>query len=102
MSMRRQLGQHCRQRMGRGQLAGVERLLKEKGNVNAAEAKVDGRTALQAAAEGGHLAVVERLLQEKANVNAAPGKDEMTAIQMAAEAGHRVVVDRLRAADVKW
>jgi len=61
-----------------------------------------GKTALQAAAEGGHLAVVERLLQEKANVNAAPGKDEMTAIQMAAEAGHRVVVDRLRAADVKW
>ena len=33
-----------------------------------------GRTALQAAAEGGHLAVVERLLQEKADVNAAPAR----------------------------
>ena len=30
-----------------------------------------GRTALQAAAEGGHLDVVERLLQKKADVNAA-------------------------------
>ena len=36
--------------------------------------RYDGRTALQAAAEGGHLAVVERLLQEKADVNAAPAR----------------------------
>ena len=48
----------------------VEWLLREKADVNAAARGDWGRTALQAAAEGGHLAVVERLLQEKADVNA--------------------------------
>ena len=61
-----------------------------------------GRTALQAAAEGGHLAVVERLLQWNADVNAAAaGYDGRTALQAAAEGGHLVVVERLRAAGNK-
>ena len=50
-----------------------------------------GRTALQAAAEGGYLDVVERLLREKANVNAARS-DGRTALQAAAEGGHLDVV----------
>ena len=39
----------------------VERLLAAKADVNAAAARYGGRTALQAAAEGGHLVVVELL-----------------------------------------
>ncbi|KAH8707470.1 hypothetical protein GQ44DRAFT_830992 [Phaeosphaeriaceae sp. PMI808] len=46
----------------RGHYEVVERLLQEKADVNAAAAGGEsGRTALQAAAEGGHLAVVECL-----------------------------------------
>lgn len=45
-------------------------LLAAKANVNAEAAEFDGRTALQAAADGGHLEVVERLLTANANVNA--------------------------------
>ena len=42
----------------------IERLLQRKADVNAAAAtKSNGRTALQAEAEGGHLAVIKRLLQ---------------------------------------
>ncbi|KAF2192450.1 hypothetical protein K469DRAFT_745887 [Zopfia rhizophila CBS 207.26] len=59
-------------------------------------AKHSGRTALQAAAEGGHLAIVERLLQEKADVNAAAAKHSgRTALQAAAEGGHLAIVERL-------
>ena len=60
----------------------------------AASAYGDGRTALQAAAEGGHRAVVERLLQQKADVNA-HGYNGRTALQAAAEGGHLAVVERL-------
>jgi hypothetical protein len=77
----------------------VERLLQEKADVNAAAAGNDGRTALQAAAEGGHLAVVERLLQEKAHVNAAAAEyNGKTALQVAAEESHVAVAERLRRA----
>jgi hypothetical protein len=73
----------------------VERLLQEKVDVNAA-ARGNGRTALQAAAEGGRLAVVEQLLQEKADVNAAAAEwSGRTALQAAAEGGHLAVVERL-------
>lgn len=44
-----------------GHTAVIERLLQQKADVNAAAAGKYGRTALQAAAEGGHLAVVDRL-----------------------------------------
>jgi ankyrin repeat protein len=37
----------------------IERLLKEKADINASAATSYGRTALQAAAGGGHLAVIE-------------------------------------------
>ena len=74
----------------------VKRLLQEKADVNTAAAPDGGRTALQAAAEGGHLIVVERLLQEKADVNAVAASDGgRTALQAAAGGGHLVVVERL-------
>jgi ankyrin repeat protein len=58
--------------------------------------KRSGRTALQAAAEGGHLAVVERLIQQKADVNAAASEySDKTALQAAARGGHLAVVERL-------
>jgi ankyrin repeat protein len=68
---------------GRGSTDGVENLL-------AAGARTDdrwhGRTALQAAAEGGHIDVVNRLLTAKAEVNAAAAGDGgRTALQAAAE-----------------
>ena len=77
----------------------VERLLQEGADVNSPASDMDGRTALQAAAEGGHLAVVERLLQEGADVNA-PASDTggRTALQAAAERGHLATVKRLKAA----
>jgi ankyrin repeat protein len=55
-----------------------------------------GRTALQAAAEGGHLAIVERLLQEKADVNATGYYG--IALQAAAGRGYAAIVERLRQA----
>ena len=80
----------------------VERLLQEKADVNTAAGYDRGRTALQAAAEGGHLNVVERLLQEKADFNTAAGYDRgRTALQVAAEGGHLNVAERLRAAGAK-
>lgn len=76
----------------------VERLLREKVEVNAGAGRY-GRTAIQAAAGGGHSAVVERLLQEKADVNATVDApfNERTALQAAAECGHQAVVEILRA-----
>jgi ankyrin repeat protein len=68
----------------------VERLLQEKADVNTAVAEHGGKTALQAAAEGGHLAV------EKADVNAELAEyDGRTALQAAAEGGHKIIVDLL-------
>jgi ankyrin repeat protein len=58
-------------------------------------AKYKGRTALQAAAEGGHLEVVQRLLEAKADVNAAGSDGGRTALQAAAGGGHLEVVQRL-------
>ncbi|KAI9658885.1 MAG: hypothetical protein M1821_001845, partial [Bathelium mastoideum] len=97
-----------------GHLAVVERLLEEKVDVNTTVAnghsgrksavntapktrERDGRTALQAAAEGGHLAIVERLLQENADVNAAAAEygSGRTALQAAAGGGHLAIVERL-------
>ena len=70
----------------------VERLLQEKADVNAPAAS-RGRTALQAAAEGGHLAIVERLVQEKADVSApAAASEGRTALEAAAEGGHLAVI----------
>lgn len=55
-----------------------------------------GRTALQAAAEGGHVAVVKTLLKSGANVNARPGVcGGRTALQAAAGGGHQVVLEML-------
>jgi hypothetical protein len=53
-----------RQCRSRNSAAGIERLLTSGANVNAEPAGNNGRTALQAASEGGHLAVVERLRRE--------------------------------------
>jgi len=50
----------------------VNRLLEKGADVNAAPASSFGRTALQAASEGGHLAVVDRLLEQGTDFNAAP------------------------------
>ena len=82
-----------------GHIGIVERLLQEIADVNTAAPapERDGRTALQAAAEGGHLAIVERLLQEKADVNAAGAEHHgKTALQAAAGGGYLAVVERLR------
>jgi ankyrin repeat protein len=89
---------------GLGYIDIVERLLQENVDANAgAAASSNGRTALQAAAEGGHLAVVDRLLQENADVNAAVATayGGRTALQAAAEGGHLAVVRRLRAAVIR-
>src|SRR5262245_3984222 len=56
-----------------------------------------GRTALQAAAEGGHLKAVERLLTAKVDVNAAATYCGRTALHAAAGGGHLKVVERLLA-----
>ncbi|KAH8894184.1 hypothetical protein GQ53DRAFT_858827, partial [Thozetella sp. PMI_491] len=65
-----------------GQSFIIERLLQEKTEVNTEPSSINGRTALQAAAEGGYLAIVETLLYEKAEVNATPSHDNgRTALQ---------------------
>ncbi|EXL40290.1 hypothetical protein FOCG_17178, partial [Fusarium oxysporum f. sp. radicis-lycopersici 26381] len=61
-----------------------------------------GRTALQAASEGGHIQVVERLLEAGANVNAAAAaRYGRTALQAASAGGHIQVVKRLLNAGAK-
>jgi ankyrin repeat protein len=68
-------------------------------DINADPCYTYGRTALQAAAEGGHLAVVERLIQEKADINAKPATiSGRTALQAAIYNGHNGVVQILSAA----
>ncbi|KAJ5738028.1 hypothetical protein N7493_001183 [Penicillium malachiteum] len=63
------------------------------------DAKFNGQTALQAAAEGGHLKVLQALLAAKADVNIAPTSNNgRTALQAAAEGGHLEVVQALLAA----
>lgn len=75
----------------------VTRLLQANAEIDAVAGKNKGRTALQAAAEGGHLAVVERLLQAKAEVNAAAAsRYGRTALQAAADNDHLNIVKRLR------
>ncbi|KAJ5902812.1 hypothetical protein N7495_003340 [Penicillium taxi] len=60
---------------------------------------LNGRTALQTAAEGGHLEVVQALLAAKADVNASPARsDGRTALRAAAGGGHLEVVQVLLAA----
>ena len=66
--------------------------------VNAAPAPGNGRTALQAASEGGHIAVVERLLEKGADVNAAPGYYGIIALQIASRGGQCEIAERLRKA----
>jgi ankyrin repeat protein len=74
-------------------------VLTAEANVTAAAAADGGRTALQAAAEGGHLEIVERLLAAQADVNAAAGGyGGRTALQAAAQGGHLEIVERLLAA----
>ncbi|KAJ0135112.1 Glutathione S-transferase psoE [Fusarium oxysporum f. sp. albedinis] len=81
---------------GRTALQVVDRLLNAGADVNAAAAAEEGRTALQAASEGGHIQVVERLLEAGANVNAAAAAEEgRTALQAASAGGHIQVVERL-------
>lgn len=59
-------------------------------------ATVNGRTALQTAAEQGYTSIVELLLVNNADVNAPPaGKDGLTALQGAASNGHQIIVDLL-------
>ncbi len=86
---------------GKGDDAVVRKLLTANADVNAAAANHGGRTALQAAAEGGHLKVIERLLTANANVNAAAagGGHGRTALQAAAEGEHLEVAERLLAAN---
>ncbi|KAH7146763.1 ankyrin repeat-containing domain protein, partial [Dactylonectria estremocensis] len=65
-------------------------------DVNVAAAGYDGRTALQAAAQGGHLEVVEKLLAVGADVNGAAARDVgQTALQAADGRGHLEVVENL-------
>ena len=53
-----------------------------------------GRTALQAAAEGGHKEVVQMLLAAHAEANALASKDSgRTALQAAAGGGHKEIVE---------
>jgi ankyrin repeat protein len=74
----------------------VERLLRERADINAVAAK-NGRTVLQAAAEGGHLAVVDRLLREKVDIDATGVRAHRnTALEIAAKRGHLAVVVRLQ------
>jgi ankyrin repeat protein len=69
----------------------VNILLSADADVNAGPS-YSGRTALQAAAEGGHVDVVLMLLQAKADVNAAPAPERgRTALQAAAEGGYTIV-----------
>jgi ankyrin repeat protein len=63
----------------------LEKLLAIGADINAAAHS--GRTALQAAAEGGHQAIVEKLLAVGADVNAASKHRGRTALQAAAGRG---------------
>jgi ankyrin repeat protein len=76
-------------------------MLAAKANVNAAATGYGGRTALQAAAEGGRLEVVEKLLAANADINAAgaAGYSGRTAMQAAAGGSHFDVVERLLTAN---
>lgn len=81
-----------------GYIVGAIMVFETKG-VNISIRDEDGRTALQAAAEGSYLAIVERLLQENADINASAGeRGGRTALQAAAEGGHLAIIERLRLA----
>ena len=67
-------------------------------NVNAAAADYRGRTALQAAAEGGHLEVVERLLVANANVNVATANSYLGRTALQAVAEHEIIMKVLQEA----
>ncbi|KAI0198650.1 hypothetical protein F4808DRAFT_472619 [Astrocystis sublimbata] len=85
-----------------GHLAIVERLLAAGANVNAAAARYDGRTALQAAAENGYLDIVEILLVAEADVNAAAAEvNGCTALRAALWGDNLEIVERLRQAGAK-
>ena len=62
------------------------------------DARLNGFTALQAAAMHGREAVVQRLIAAGANVNAVNAGDGLTALLLAASFGHGAIVDRLLAA----
>ena len=72
-------------------------LLAAHAQVNALASRDSGRTALQAAAEGGHKEIVEVLLAANADVNARTSESR-TPLQAAAEGGHREIVEVLFAA----
>ncbi|CAI7658444.1 unnamed protein product [Penicillium crustosum] len=69
-------------------------LLQAGADINA---HVNGRTALQVAAERDHLDMVQTLLAEKADVNT-PSQGSLTALQVAAKRGHLDMVQTLLAA----
>ncbi|KAJ5701286.1 proteasome regulatory particle subunit [Penicillium malachiteum] len=74
----------------------VSLVLDKGADVNAVPAKGSGRTAIQAAAEGGHKEVVQLLLDEGADINAGLAfYSGRTAIQAAAGGGHKEVVQLL-------
>lgn len=77
---------------GKGDMAGVERLLAAGANVNAANN--NGWTALMAAARSGKAEVVGILINAGANVNATQA-DGATALMSATRHGHVEVVRRL-------
>jgi len=69
-------------------------LLAARANVNVT--RIDGDTALIAAAQQGSLEVVDALLAAKASVTAKNSYDE-TALMVAARLGHSRMVERLKA-----
>ena len=84
----------------KGDVEFVKQLISLKADVNgrAISGDLQGRTALQAAAELGHMEVVEKLLAEGAEINAPAGQHSgRTALQAAAGSGHMEVVEKLLA-----
>ncbi|CAI7632666.1 unnamed protein product [Penicillium discolor] len=78
-----------------GCVRSLEMLLQAGADISA---PVNGRAALQVAAEGGHRDMVQTLLAAKADVNTPPCESGLTALQAAAERGHLDVVQTLLAA----
>ncbi|KAE8443483.1 hypothetical protein EG329_001794 [Mollisiaceae sp. DMI_Dod_QoI] len=67
----------------------VEFLLENGADVNAPAGKVNGRTALQVAAEYGHIKIVKRFLELGADPNARAAEiDGLTALEAAGKSGH--------------
>lgn len=81
----------------------MEELLASGSEVNAFPSEEDGRTALQAGAEGGYLEIVEKVLAVGSDVNADDGCNRCgsTALEAAAGNGHLEIMVRLLTAGAK-